>query len=45
MSLLLLFEVEGLGCEKDQFPDRDRREGVTTLKSATAHAPRFLTGS
>src|SRR5208337_2744648 len=28
----------------DQLPDRDRRNGVTTLKCATAHGPRFLTG-
>ena len=27
-------------------PNRDRRRsGVTTLKSASAHVPRFLTGS
>ena len=28
-----------------QFPNRDRRKDVTTLKSAAAHGPRFLTGS
>src|SRR5208337_5428865 len=28
----------------DQLPDRDRRNGVTTLKCATAHGPRSLTG-
>src|SRR5690242_15733064 len=31
--------------QRHQLPDRDRREGVTTLKCATAHGPRFLTGS
>src|SRR5271166_3134059 len=28
-----------------QIPKRDRRDGVTTLKCATAHGPGFLTGS
>jgi hypothetical protein len=29
---------------KVQFPKRDRRDDVTTLKCAAAHGPRFLTG-
>src|SRR6266403_3675024 len=36
--------AEGLSCAIDQIPKRDRRCGVTTLKSATAHGPGFLTG-
>src|SRR5213595_3280668 len=35
---------EGLSCAIDQIPKRDRLCGVTTLKSATAHGPGFLTG-
>ncbi len=37
--------AEGLSCAIYQIPKRDRRHGVTTLKSATAHGPGFLTGS
>ena len=37
--------AEGLSCAIHQIPKRDRRQGVTTLKSATAHGPGFLTGS
>ena len=37
--------AEGLGCAIRQIPKRDRRDGVTTLKYATAHGPGFLTGS
>ena len=36
---------EGLDCAGYQFPNRDRRTGVTTLKCATIHGPRFFTGS
>src|SRR6266852_6927303 len=36
--------AEGLSCAIDQIPKRDRRDGVTTLKYATAHGPGFLTG-
>jgi hypothetical protein len=39
------WSTERLDCASDQLPDRDRREGVTTLKCATAQGPRFLTGS
>ena len=35
---------EGLSCAIDQIPKRDRLCGVTTLMSATAHGPGFLTG-
>ena len=38
-------KAEGLGCAIRQIPKRDRRDGVTTLKCATAHGPGFLTGS
>src|SRR5580704_14140697 len=38
-------EQEGLGFANRHFPNRDRRRsGVTTLKSACTHGPRFLTG-
>src|SRR6266481_4529671 len=36
--------AEGLSCAIDQIPKRDRRCGVTTLKSATAHGPGFFDG-
>ena len=36
--------AEGLSCAINQIPKRDRRCGVTTLKSAAAHGPGFLTG-
>ena len=38
-------EQEGLGYANRHLPNRDRRRsGVTTLKSACTHGPRFLTG-
>src|SRR5713101_1340039 len=38
-------EQEGLGYANRHLPNRDRRwSGVTTLKSAPTHGPRFLTG-
>ena len=42
--ILLLTSAEGLGCAIHQIPKRDRRDGVATLKCATAHGPGFLTG-
>jgi hypothetical protein len=37
---------EGLGYANRHLPNRDRRRnGVTTLKSACTHGPRFLTGT
>src|SRR6266576_4744502 len=37
-------EQEGLGYANRHLPNRDRcRSGVTTLKSACTHGPRFLT--
>src|SRR6476660_9576824 len=45
LQFLLLTPAEGLGCAIHQIPNRDRRDGVTTFKRATAHGPGFLTGS
>jgi hypothetical protein len=45
LRFLLLTPAEGLGCAIHQIPNRDRRDGVTTFKRATAHGPGFLTGS
>src|SRR5258705_6181016 len=36
---------KGWAAQFIQIPKRDRRDGVTTLKYATAHGPGFLTGS
>src|SRR5271170_2638235 len=36
---------KGWAARSIQIPKRDRRDGVTTLKCATAHGPGFLTGS
>jgi hypothetical protein len=37
---------EGLGYANRHFPNRDRhRNGVTTLKFACTHGPRFLAGT
>lgn len=43
--LLLVGPRRGWGMRSHQFPNRDHRAGVTTLKSAPPHGPRFLTGS
>jgi hypothetical protein len=43
-DILLMGLWRGWTALKVQFPNRDRRGGVTTLKCATAHGPRFLTG-
>src|SRR4030081_3763112 len=45
LQFLLLTPAEGLGCAIHQIPNRDRRDGVTTFKRATALGPGFLTGS
>src|SRR3954468_9264645 len=44
LQFLLLTLAEGLGCAIHQIPNRDRRDGVTTFKRATAHGPGFFDG-
>lgn len=39
--LLLVRPRRGWGMRSHQFPNRDHRTGVTTLKSALPHRPRF----